>query len=105
MQTVCVDESLVPFRGCLIFRQYIPLKAHKYGVKIFKLCSAAGYIYNMKIYCGKEQDKMECVPTKVVMTLADKLLDSGRTIVTDNYYTSVDLVNKLLDRKTHLCKH
>ena len=28
--TFCVDESLVPFRGRLIFKQYIPLKTHKY---------------------------------------------------------------------------
>jgi hypothetical protein len=27
-----VDESMVPFRGRLIFKQYIPGKTHKYGV-------------------------------------------------------------------------
>lgn len=100
--TVCVDESVVPFRGRLVFKQYIPLKTHKYGVKIFKLCSSEGYTYNMKIYCGKEQDAGASVPTNVVMTLAENLLDSGRTMVTDNYYTSMDLANKLLDRETHL---
>ena len=33
---LAVDETMVPFRGRLIFRQYIPGKAHKYGVKLFK---------------------------------------------------------------------
>ncbi|CAH2006536.1 unnamed protein product [Acanthoscelides obtectus] len=100
--TVCVDESLVPFRGRLVFKQYIPLKTHKYGIKVFKLCSSEGYTYNMKVYCGKEKDAGASVPTNIVLSLAENLLDSGRTIVTDNYYTSLDLANKLLDRQTHL---
>lgn len=101
-KTICIDESLVPFRGRLIFKQYMPLKTHKYGVKIFKLCSEEGYTWNMKIYCGKEQDAGASVPSNVVMTLSECLLDTGRTVVVDNYYTSLDLANKLLDRKTHL---
>ncbi|KIH44232.1 hypothetical protein ANCDUO_25748, partial [Ancylostoma duodenale] len=35
---VTIDESLVPFRGRIAFRQYIPSKRHKYGIKLFKLC-------------------------------------------------------------------
>ena len=33
-QNVVIDESMVPFRGRLSFRQYIPDKAHKYGIVI-----------------------------------------------------------------------
>lgn len=42
-EIVCVDESLIPFRGRIVFKQYIKQKRHKYGIKIFKLCSAPGY--------------------------------------------------------------
>jgi hypothetical protein len=38
-EEVCIDESLIPFRGRIIFRQYIPNKRHRYGIKAFKLCS------------------------------------------------------------------
>ena len=38
-----VDESLIPFRGRVLFRQYIPNKTHKYGVKLYKLCSPNAY--------------------------------------------------------------
>ncbi|KAJ8943022.1 hypothetical protein NQ318_008340 [Aromia moschata] len=38
----------------------------------------------------------------VVMSLMDNLLDSGRLLYTDNYYTSVTLASKLLRHKTHL---
>lgn len=33
---MAIDESIVPFRGRLKFRQYIPGKAHKYGVKFVR---------------------------------------------------------------------
>lgn len=102
LQDFCIDESLIPFRGRLVFKQYIPQKTHKYGVKMFKLCSSDGYTWAMKLYCGKERDAKASVPTNVVMTLAEKLLNQGRTVFTDNYYTSLDLANKLLDKQTHL---
>ncbi|KAB0790392.1 hypothetical protein PPYR_15240, partial [Photinus pyralis] len=98
----CIDETLVPFRGRLIMKQYIPQKTHKYGIKLFKLCCENGYTWNIKLYCGKEKDAGASVPTNVVMKLSEKLLNTGRTIVTDNYYTSLELANKLLDNKTHL---
>nr|CAI5837029.1 unnamed protein product [Callosobruchus analis] len=40
--------------------------------------------------------------SNVVMSLLDGLVDQGRTLYTDNYYTSVSLAHKLIDRKTHL---
>ena len=33
-----VDESLMLFKGRLKFKQYIPSKRHRFGVKIFILC-------------------------------------------------------------------
>nr|CAI5845806.1 unnamed protein product [Callosobruchus analis] len=36
------------------------------------------------------------------MSLLDGLVYQGRTLYTDNYYTSVSLAHKLIDRKTHL---
>ena len=32
------NDDVVPFRGRLKFRQYLPKKSHKYGIKLFKLC-------------------------------------------------------------------
>ncbi|KAJ8953498.1 hypothetical protein NQ318_023619 [Aromia moschata] len=102
-KTVCIDETMVPFRGRLSFRQYIPGKRHKYGVKIFKLCGEKGYTYNLKIYSGKEQTPNEqSVATRVVLELMQPLLNSGRTLCTDNFYTSVSLAHDLLNYNTHL---
>ncbi|KAJ8879004.1 hypothetical protein PR048_019610 [Dryococelus australis] len=56
----------------------------------------------MKIYAGKYQDAGQSVPTRVVLELCDSLLNAGRVIVTDNYYTSIELANKLIDKSTNL---
>ncbi|CAH2002648.1 unnamed protein product [Acanthoscelides obtectus] len=101
-ETCCIDESLIPFRGRLIMRQYIRNKRYKYGIKVFKLCSKGGYTYKFKIYAGKNLDQGHTTPTSVVMTLFEPILDSGRTLVTDNWYTSVDLAKRLMDRQTYL---
>lgn len=100
-ETVCIDETLVPFRGRLKFKQYIPNKRHRFGIKLFKLCVQGGYTYDFRVYCGKEKGKSS-VATKVVMSLMSSLLDKGRTLCTDNWYTSVALAHELLKRKTHL---
>lgn len=101
-EQICVDETLVPFRGRLAFLQYIKDKRAKFGVKVFKLCLEGGFTYDLKIYCGKETIDGLTVPTTVVMNLCEHLLDCGRSIYVDNYYTSVELTHKLLDRNTHL---
>lgn len=88
-ETICVDESLIPYRERLIMRQYIPQKTHKYGIKTFKLCCDNGYTYKTKVYGGKEKNPTVAVPTKVVLNLSKNLLYAGRTIITDNYYTSL----------------
>lgn len=101
-QEICIDETLVPFRGRLAFKQYIKNKRHKFGIKLFKLCIKDGYTYNMKIYCGREAEPGTPVSSSVVLTLMKDLLDSGRILYTDNYYTSIHLAHELLIRSTHL---
>jgi hypothetical protein len=41
---ISTDESMIPWRGRLSFRQYIPGKAHKYGIKMDKLAATNGYV-------------------------------------------------------------
>ena len=39
------DESLLLWKGRLSFKQYIPLKRAKFGVKSFMLCEDSGYTF------------------------------------------------------------
>ncbi|KAJ8946600.1 hypothetical protein NQ314_008855 [Rhamnusium bicolor] len=99
---VCIDETLVPFKGRLKFKQYIRNKRHKFGIKLFKLCLEGGYLFDLKVYCGQEKDANEnqFVPTKIVLDLTQALVGNGRTICVD-YYTSVELAHKLLEVDTY----
>lgn len=99
---VCIDETLVPFRGRLAFKQYIKDKRFKFGIKLYKLCCKGGYTYDLQVYCGKDSNETHSAPTKVVLSLMEPLLDQGRVLFTDNYYTSVALAHELLKRNTHL---
>lgn len=102
---VCVDESLVPFRGRIVFRQYLKQKRHRYGIKVFKLCSGPGYTYAFRIYMGKDENTNKISgnkSTEIVMALCQDILGKDHTICTDNWYTSVDLAERLTDMRTHL---
>lgn len=93
---LCINKSIIPFRGRIIFRQYMKQKRHKYGIKIFKLCCDNNYTYNFCIYTRKSLEKENTTPTNVVMNLCENMFDKGHTLYTDNYYTSVDLAKKLI---------
>lgn len=65
---------------------------------MFKLCGAEGYTWAFKVYAGKE--KLDKVVTELI--LFNGLYVNGRILYTDNWYTSVSLPKRMIDRKTHL---
>ena len=97
-----IDESIVSFVGHLSFRQYIQNKRHRYGTKIFKLCIDNFYTVGFKIYAGKEAVVGQRLSIRIVTEMAEKYLDIGRTMYTDNWYSNYDLATELLRRSTHL---
>lgn len=103
-QKVCIDETMVPFRGRLSFRQYIPSKRHRYGIKLYKLCTDKGYTWNVSVYVGRDltDDKAQSASENVTLKLIEDLLEEGRTLYVANFYTSVPLAYKLLEKQTHL---
>ena len=101
---VVIDESMVPFRGCVAFRQYIPGKSHKYGCKLYKLCMPSGYTLNLELYVevGKCTPSLSTVESLTVRLMKNHL-DMGVTLFPDNFYTSNSLAEYLLQHKTYLC--
>jgi Transposase IS4 len=94
-----VDEQLVPFRGKCPFRQYIPSKPAKYGVKIWWCCDGiTSYPLNAEIYLGRQPNEQRDVDqgSRVVKTMISPWCGSGRNIVGDNLFTSVSLADHLL---------
>uniref|UniRef100_A0A914CTH7 PiggyBac transposable element-derived protein domain-containing protein n=1 Tax=Acrobeloides nanus TaxID=290746 RepID=A0A914CTH7_9BILA len=58
-EIITIDESLVEFHGRVAFRQYIPTKAARYGIKIWQLVDRNSlYVYNSIIYDGKRNTEI-----------------------------------------------
>ena len=107
-----VDEQLVPYRGRCPFRQYIPSKPVKYGIKIWWNCDAVtSYPLKGEVYLGRQPGEYRQVGlgTAVVRNTTGPWLQSGRNIVCDNFFTSVPLAEELLLEHTTvvgtLCKN
>ena len=99
---ISVDKTMISHRGRLLFCQYNPGKAHKYGIKLFKLAEMTEYVWNISIYCGKGKENILAGldhPGSIVVTLAKPLLNEGRLLVADNWYSSIPLANYLREKK------
>lgn len=83
-----------------------PKKRARFGIESYRLCEASsGYVWNILTYTGKDTELATIIlgkdvskmtkPTRVVLSLAEKLLNKGYRIVTDNYYTSPELLEIL----------
>nr|XP_023650860.1 piggyBac transposable element-derived protein 4-like isoform X2 [Paramormyrops kingsleyae] len=97
--SVTVDERLVGFKGRCSFRQYMPAKPKKYGIKIWAACDAASaYAWNMQIYTGKVKGGIseKNQGMRVVLDMTQGL--SGHNITCDNFFTSYNLGQELLKR-------
>ena len=104
-QKLNIDESLVLFRGRIIFRQYIPSKRHRFGIKLFILCDCkTGIILDAIVYSGSNVDIPANDPLgmsgAVVKRLMEGYFDKGHILYTDNFYTSPSLSYFLHERNT-----
>uniref|UniRef100_A0A3Q3J2G5 PiggyBac transposable element-derived protein domain-containing protein n=1 Tax=Monopterus albus TaxID=43700 RepID=A0A3Q3J2G5_MONAL len=97
---VTIDEQLMPFRGHCPFRQYMPSKPAKYGIKIWAACDAVtSYAWNLQVYTGKLEGGVSerNQGMRVVLDLSQNL--KGHNITCDNFFTSYKLGQELLKRK------
>lgn len=105
-KNICIDESLFGWKGRLGFKQYVPSKRSRYGIKIYKLCeSSSGYVWNFLIYYGKETvsglDGLH--GERVVKTLMSDLSDKGHDLYVNRFFNSPSLAEYLESVKTNVC--
>ena len=101
---VCVDETLVGFRGKCAFKVYIPSKPDRYGIKVWSMCdNGTNYVCNLQVYLGKVGDSPEQQQgARVVRDLARTIYGTGRNITTDNFFTGHALGKFLLEKNLTL---
>ena len=89
-----IDEAMIAFRGQLSFRQYIPAKPTKYGIKVWvRADSHNGYVHEFEVYVGKPHgvEREVGLGKKIVLKLSEKLRGKNNHLYFDNYFNSVEL--------------
>jgi len=108
-QDLCVDESLVLFKGRVAFKQFIRNKRARFGIKLFELCTSNGIFLNFLIYHGKMSEELHSDPNcdllmseKIPVTLVQRFLNRSHRLFLENYYTTPTLASYLLEKETKL---
>ncbi|XP_045194304.1 piggyBac transposable element-derived protein 4-like [Mercenaria mercenaria] len=102
---VAVDEAMVRYTGKLSFKQYMPAKPIKRGVKIWMACASnTAYLSRFDIYLGRNNNQTEHgLGYNVVRKLTDNLHGSNRHIYFDNFFTGIPLMQDLLQDGLYGC--
>lgn len=100
-QRLSIDEQMCATKVAHFMKQYLPNKPHKWGFKLYVMCSVKSYAQKFEIYTGQEnerfQDEADFGPVgNVVIRLVRGVPRNINHIVYfDNFYTSVPLVAHL----------
>ena len=95
---------MIKFKGRLFFKQFLPAKPIRFGIKQFCLSEASsGYALKFLVYTGKETFTHDAlavpgdftVTEQVVLKLVEDLHDTGHIIYTDSFYTSPNVVKEM----------
>jgi hypothetical protein len=100
-----IDEAMVGFSGRLGFKQYVPLKPTKRGIKMWvRADPSSGYMNDFQVYTGKHEGSPESnLGGRVVMDLMEPLLNLGHHVYCDSFFTSPNLFLRLWDKGTVAC--
>ncbi|KAJ8881613.1 hypothetical protein PR048_018099 [Dryococelus australis] len=100
---ITVDEQLFLTKAKCRFTQYMSSKPDKFGIKFWLAVDVdSKYILNGFLYLGKDEKwpSDQSLSEKIILRLVDPYIDTGRNITMDNFFTSVNLAEKLKARGT-----
>ena len=91
-----IDEMLLKFRGRCKFRQYMPSKPGRHGIKFWILADSENHhCYNTIPYLGKGDAPTTNLGAQVVQKLVEPIRGSGRNITCNRYFTGVESFEQL----------
>ena len=106
-KNLCIDESLMLWKGRLKFKQYLPMKRHRFGIKLFEIVDCqSGYIIDFVIYTGADTDYDKFglgITGDIVAHFLQPFFFKGHVMWIDNWYSSPQLAEFLHDRDTGVC--
>ena len=75
-----INEGMIAYKGRLSFRQFMPAKRTKYGIKVWMVADAKnGYISNFAVYLGQAENN-HGLRYDVVMKMTAPFLNNYRHI-------------------------
>ncbi|CAJ1051903.1 piggyBac transposable element-derived protein 4-like [Xyrichtys novacula] len=96
---ITIDEQMVPFKGKCKFKQFIPKKTTKYGLKIWMAADVStSYAWKVSIDTVESEEGRELdLARQVVLDFLEDI--TGITVTCDNFFTSYQLGQELLKKK------
>ena len=97
---------MIAFKGRLSFRQYLPAKPTKYGIKVWMAAdSSNGYVVNFSVYLGSEGEirRRHGLGYDVVMDMTRPFFKRKHHVFFDNFFSSPVLLDHLLAQETYAC--
>ncbi|XP_044731963.1 piggyBac transposable element-derived protein 3-like [Chrysoperla carnea] len=103
-QRLSIDEQMCATKMSHYIKQYLPNKPHKWGFKLYLICSLQGYAHKFELYAGGGNKNTASLPGE------PDLGESGNTVIRlarmvprhvnhiiyfDNFYTSLPLLTYL----------
>ena len=100
---ITIDEQLIKFNGRASFKQYMPKKPAKFGIKFYALVDTVScYLYTIEVYVGKHSREKNTAENVVKRLVSDLPAGIKRKLTMDNYYTSYALATELLEENIEL---
>lgn len=96
-----VDEQIIPFKGLLSIKQYIPKKPKPWGVKVWVRAGTSGYVNRFEVYQGSASSGHISglgMAGDVVMRLCDDIKHKNHKVFFDNFFCSIPLIEALKDQ-------
>ena len=102
---VSIDEAMIAYTGRLDFKQYVPMKPTRRGIKVWMRADPHnGFVNDFQVYTGKEGNIPEKgLGERVVKDLTKDIWGKYHHVYCDNYFTSIPLFEDLFANRTYAC--
>ncbi|XP_014487681.1 PREDICTED: piggyBac transposable element-derived protein 3-like [Dinoponera quadriceps] len=103
-----IDEMMVKYYSRFTLKQFIKSKPIRFGIKMWALGSANGYVFNFDIYCGKNEETLKLskcpLGSRVVISMLEPLLINTSPRKLAQYHVYFDNLFCCPDLLIHLKK-
>jgi hypothetical protein len=103
---LAVEEVIVLYKGRVVFRQYIPKKHIRFGIRIYNLCDFVSYTYDTSMYLGKQRQHATAHTTAThgtVLLVVRRVEGLGHKTSMEHYFSSPALFGDLFQLNTNAC--